>query len=262
MSGTWKAAGIAKELEQRIRAGTYVPGERLPSVAEIADEFGVARNTANSAVKMLAREKFVISDGSRGTLVLDWRTPRQVRRQRAVYEDDFGFYFDPVAKDWVRATPKSRVTWEKVSDEIADILEIPYGADVLIREMVTGQEVEIGPGRKQVNPKQVCSTTVPADIAREHDLGREETGPGGVLFRLRDAYGRLKFTDTLFARMATPREAELLQLGGAEIPLLVSVTKVIAKVDGRDRVVAANNIRMDGRSMAIEHNLRSGTPAK
>jgi GntR family transcriptional regulator len=256
-----KATDIAQELERRIRSGDYAPGERLPTVAAIAEEFATAHNTAHAAIRTLARKGMVTSVRSYGTVVQDWRRPRQIRRARAVHKDEHGFYFDQVAKTWVRATPKSRVTWEPVSDEIADLLGIEYDAEVLIREMVTGEQVQVSPGRTQVNPKQICSTTVPADIAREHDLGRENTGTGGVLFRLEEAYDRLSFSDTTFTRLTTKREAELLQLGGEDIWLLVSVTKVTANVGGQSRVVAVNNVRMDGRAWAIEHNLRTTASA-
>ncbi len=264
MSAAKKANTVAEELERRIRAGEYAPGEKLPTVAELSEQFGTAKNTAHTAIRTLVRKGMAVTYSSVGTLVLDWRRPRQIRRARAVYKDDEGFYFDEVAKPWVRVTPKSRVTWEPVEDEIADHLGIPYGSEVLIREVAIGERVEIAPGRTQVNPKQVCSTTVPADIAREHDLGRDDTGPGGILCRLEEVYGKgkLRFTDVTYARLPSEREVEILQLGGRDVVILVNLVKVTAPVDGSQRVVAINNTRMDGRHWSIEHELRYTSSAK
>lgn len=265
MSAAKKSNQVAEELERRIRAGVYAPGEKLPTVAELAEEFQTAKNTAHTAIRTLVRKGMAVTYTSVGTLVLDWRRPRQIRRARAVYKDDEGFYFDEVAKPWVRVTPKSRVSWETVENEVADHFGIPYGSEVLVREIAIGEQVEIAPGRMQVNPKQVCSTTVPADIAREYDLGREDTGKGGVLCRLEEAFkedGRVRFTDVTYARLPTDHEVEVLQLGGRDVVILVNLVKMTATVDGVPRVVAINNTRMDGRHWSIEHELRVTSSAK
>jgi DNA-binding transcriptional regulator YhcF (GntR family) len=44
---------VADELLARIDAGTYAVGDRLPTVRQITEEFGVAQNTAHATVKLL-----------------------------------------------------------------------------------------------------------------------------------------------------------------------------------------------------------------
>lgn len=44
---------IADHLENRIRAGVYAPGERVPSVLGVAEEYKVAMATAQKALKGL-----------------------------------------------------------------------------------------------------------------------------------------------------------------------------------------------------------------
>lgn len=44
---------ITDQLEERIRAGVYAPGERVPSVLGVAEEYKVAVATAQKALKGL-----------------------------------------------------------------------------------------------------------------------------------------------------------------------------------------------------------------
>lgn len=251
MSKSVKASDVAADLERRIRAGEFAAHERLPTVAALAVEYATAQNTAHTAVKALARKGLVTSVRSYGTVVRDWRRPRQVRRRRAVYRDEQGFYFDPLAKDW-KATGPSRIAWEPAEDYVAELLGIDIGDEVLVRERVSGDEVELSPGRRHITPQQVCSTTVPADIARQLGLDAEDTGPGGVLCRVEEAFGPVSFDDVTYVRFPTKAEVEQLQLGGDTPILGIAVTLV----DTSGRVVACNDYRMDGRRWMISHPLK------
>ncbi|SIO87624.1 winged helix-turn-helix domain-containing protein [Nocardiopsis sp. JB363] len=44
---------ITDQLEERIRAGVYAPGERVPSIAEVAEEYQVSTSTAQKAFRGL-----------------------------------------------------------------------------------------------------------------------------------------------------------------------------------------------------------------
>lgn len=47
---------VAAILRERIEAGTYRPGLRLPSINDLVGEFGVARTTAGKALRLLVDE--------------------------------------------------------------------------------------------------------------------------------------------------------------------------------------------------------------
>jgi DNA-binding transcriptional MocR family regulator len=82
MVGQGRAQVIAREFEQRIRAGALSAGGRLPSVRALAGELGVDPGTAAAAYRLLRERGFVISDGRRGTLVAAQLEPRQSRVNR------------------------------------------------------------------------------------------------------------------------------------------------------------------------------------
>jgi DNA-binding GntR family transcriptional regulator len=50
---------VEDDLRRRCRAGEWQPGERLPPVAELAQHYGVARNTITKALRRLADDDLV-----------------------------------------------------------------------------------------------------------------------------------------------------------------------------------------------------------
>lgn len=66
---TWRL--IAEELRREIISGAQAPGARLPSEGELAERFGVHRNTVRQAVAALAAEHLVVSRRGSGTFVAE-----------------------------------------------------------------------------------------------------------------------------------------------------------------------------------------------
>jgi DNA-binding GntR family transcriptional regulator len=62
---------VADQLRQAITSGTYAPGDKLPSARALAREFGIAPNTAASAVDQLRGEGLIASWQGRGVYVLE-----------------------------------------------------------------------------------------------------------------------------------------------------------------------------------------------
>jgi len=66
---TWRL--IAEELRQEIVDGVRPPGAKLPPEGELAERFGVHRNTVRQAVANLAAERLVVSRRGSGTFVAE-----------------------------------------------------------------------------------------------------------------------------------------------------------------------------------------------
>jgi GntR family transcriptional regulator len=58
---------LARQLRDRIRAGEYAPGERLPSITALVQETGLAVNTVRHAIAVLADEGYAVVVPGRGT---------------------------------------------------------------------------------------------------------------------------------------------------------------------------------------------------
>lgn len=61
---------IAAILTARINDGTYPPRRRIPSEAQIVDEFGVSRPTARAAVQLLVERGLVVTVRGKGSYVV------------------------------------------------------------------------------------------------------------------------------------------------------------------------------------------------
>ncbi|MFG2129004.1 winged helix-turn-helix domain-containing protein [Streptomyces sp. NPDC048751] len=64
---------VAEELRTRIRSGVLRPGERMPTQAKLADEFGVERGAVRQALRILQAEHLLtnVSKGSPATVAPD-----------------------------------------------------------------------------------------------------------------------------------------------------------------------------------------------
>jgi DNA-binding transcriptional MocR family regulator len=67
--------GIAGAFGRAIRAGTLAPGDRLPTVRDVATDLGVSPATVSAAWQALRRTGLVVSRGRAGTFVRDEPTP-------------------------------------------------------------------------------------------------------------------------------------------------------------------------------------------
>ena len=65
---------VVSLLDERIRSGYYRSGQRLPSEAELADEFGVSRNTVRTALTRLATAGLIQRKHGSGTYVRQMET--------------------------------------------------------------------------------------------------------------------------------------------------------------------------------------------
>ena len=62
---------IAADLRAKIQVGELRPGEQVPSANQLAEQFGVNRNTALRALRLLADEGLVTMEQGWGTFVAE-----------------------------------------------------------------------------------------------------------------------------------------------------------------------------------------------
>lgn len=76
---------IAADLRRSIERGDLEPGATLPTIAQLAEQYGVAKGTANTAITTLANEGLVSAGRGRGATVRDRRPVRiPLSRYRSV----------------------------------------------------------------------------------------------------------------------------------------------------------------------------------
>jgi GntR family transcriptional regulator len=62
---------VAAALRDEIASGTPAPGDRLPSIRQLADRFKVAPMTAQNAIEVLRSEGLIYTSPGRGSFVRD-----------------------------------------------------------------------------------------------------------------------------------------------------------------------------------------------
>lgn len=85
-----KADGVLDRLGTQILAGRFAPGQRLPTEAELGQQFGVSRPSLREGLKALTRKGLVESRTRRGTIVLG---------------KDYWDVLDPDVLRWMAAAP-------------------------------------------------------------------------------------------------------------------------------------------------------------
>jgi DNA-binding GntR family transcriptional regulator len=62
---------LAQAIRDRVASGDLAPGERLPSVLALADEFDVAPVTVQKALRILKSEGLVVAYQGHGTFIAE-----------------------------------------------------------------------------------------------------------------------------------------------------------------------------------------------
>lgn len=58
---------VTADLRRRLEAGEWEPGEALPTVSELAGEYGVSRATVSKSIKVLTAEGLLVTRERWGT---------------------------------------------------------------------------------------------------------------------------------------------------------------------------------------------------
>jgi len=220
---------IADLLRAAIRSGELGPGSRVPSEQELIDAHGVARGTIRQAVRLLASEGLVEVQHGRGAFVRDRPPVRRLGHDRFAREKreqgKAGYLADLESQGREPGVEVIEVGQSKASEEVAMLLGIKPGADVLVR-----RRRYLADGM----PMQTASSYIPWELADGTRMTQADTGPGGIYARLEEAGHRLKrFTEDVAARMPTEEEGRTLQLG-AGVPV---IRLVRTAYDSDDRAV-------------------------
>jgi GntR family phosphonate transport system transcriptional regulator len=196
---------IASQVQQAINTGTYAPGGRLPTEAELSQHFGVNRHTVRRALEELSRAGLVRVEQGRGSFVA---------------EDVIEYAVEPRTRfsEWIRKQnkePSGRVLQLKETAATAQVavgLGIRQGARVVLMERL---------GFADDRPVSLTTHHFPA--SRFRGLLDALHGTSSITEALR-AVGvsdYLRQTSRVSARLPSAEEAELLRMPRNR-PVLVS----------------------------------------
>lgn len=216
MAPKWRE--LADRLAQQIKAGEYLPGEQLPQIRELVDAGEGSKATVSQAYKALETEGLVTMTRGHGTVVRH-QTPLKrlgiYRYDKAKWRDadEVAFIADRVAsgRAYRRNEQTQTVSRVEAPAEVAQALGLAAGAQVYARaRLVKEGEQPTHTLTSYYRPEHVEGT-------RLVDPTPGPAGRGGGFRVLYDAgYEIDHMKESLFARVATPEEAKLLQLPAGE----------------------------------------------
>lgn len=205
---------IAAELRDAIKRGELTGGQRLGSEAEIGATYGASRTTVRAALSALAHEGLISSEPGRGWFVRE-RQPMTYFASRAERADrprsETDAYVDEVRAAGRVPSQEFSMSIEPAPSDIATRLAIAEG-DLAVRRRCM-RYIDGQPWSDQVS-------WYPIDVARESGIDvPHDIAEGTVRAMAKAGHVEIGYIDELSARMPTPDEARLLNLGPGD-PIL------------------------------------------
>lgn len=220
---------VAEEIRQKIADGTYSPGDELPSIEKLMEQYDVSRTTVRAALKLLTDDGLL--NPGRGRRRTTVRDSRRIRVSFSRYDSVMqpggpnGPWETACAEQGLDGEMKTVTvdTHRPIGRDDAALLGVEPGSDVTyrLRHACIGDEV-----------LQVQQAWYPAGIALQAGLGIPSKIRGGVYGALTAAGLRpAEVDETIRGRMPTKEEANLMRTGTG-VPLL-TVERVTRGADGQ-----------------------------
>jgi DNA-binding GntR family transcriptional regulator len=220
-------ARIAAHYEELITSGQLQPGELLPSIKTLSQEWSVSTATAEKALRKLRTDGLVRGIHGIGTEVIDRPAPMSSGAQR---------------QDRGRRSGSSWGAGERSDSHEAAV--VPAPADV-------AQVLDIVPGSDVIRRRRVyrdrhgivahSTSWIPAQYGKlVPQLAESERLSGGTSIQLiAQATGRpiTRRIDMASARILTSADAELLELDPSNPPVEPVVVMTAKFIDSGDRIV-------------------------
>ncbi|WP_047468350.1 GntR family transcriptional regulator [Streptomyces sp. M10] len=216
---------IADDLRQQITTGRILPSERLPSEADLADQYKVSTVTLRRALAVLQGEGLVEKIHGKGNFA---RRPHR----KISYVGGWG-----TLVPWTAAEPALRVTVRsntvQAQAPLTTLLKVPAGSPIVETTCIS---------HEGESPRGLARIYMPRDLV-----------PAGVLdgdSTCRDAVSRfavltpppVALREAVCARPPTPDEVSALRIGHASVVL--SITRIATDFAGR--VVEATLLAFPG----------------
>ncbi|MDT0545614.1 GntR family transcriptional regulator [Streptomyces lonegramiae] len=240
------ARQIADDLRARIESGDLQPGDRLPGEPSLVRTYGVAKMTANQALKILVTEGLAYARPGSGTYVREFRPIRRVandRLSKARWASGHSIWAADV--DRRPLATDVQVYEAEAPHQIGRLLNLEPGAPVLVRSRKYAVEDR---------PVQIATSYLPADLVRGTAITEPNPGPGGIYARLAELGAEpVNFAEELRARMPSEEERAALNLA-AGTPVL-EICRTAFTED--ERPVEVNQMLLDAGSYVLEYRLSS-----
>ncbi|MEU9127217.1 GntR family transcriptional regulator [Kitasatospora sp. NPDC048540] len=210
---------IADELRARILDGGVVAGERLPSISELAEEFGYSGGVAQRAYGILIEENLVVARPGAGYFVQSQEAPQVLVRHQRVRPGQGSPVRVMLVEQGMDASRRSESATARADAVVAERLGIAAGEPV-----VHTAYVHLADGV----PVQLTDSWEPMAVTGNSLIVLPEAGPhGGIGVADRMAVIGIEVglpVERVSARQATRQEAQRLAVQPGAVVLAVERT--------------------------------------
>lgn len=215
MSGKVGYAEIATHYRRLISDGTLVPGEPMPTMKNVCDQFGVAIATANRAFQILKSERLTVGKPGVGTVVAE--RPR-VATTAAARLKRIGRTGDPYG--YKEKSIKHTAALRSADAAVADALHIELHDEIVLRTRVFVRDNT--PTIAALSCIHVRALTAVPELLSTEPMGRfwQE------IYTERTGRTVTKSPERRTARLASQNELDLLEVRVPEdvpVPVLILV---------------------------------------
>ncbi|AEH07639.1 MULTISPECIES: GntR family transcriptional regulator [Protofrankia] len=239
---------IAASLRDKIEAGEYPPGSRLPPHRELARTFNAAQETIRRAIAQLQAEGLVETRGQHGTFVQTRPSVRRIttdfyRRRPPGSTESTSPFARSAAASGGRASWDHQTTRETADEQVAERLAIQPGEPVIVTRYLY---------RYDGTPIQTAVSWEPAALTAGTPIELPEEGAAiGVVARF-DLIGQRidSVEEEIVSRLPTADEGKAL-----ELPPGVSVLAMKRTYRVGDKPVETADIVMAGHRSILSYRL-------
>ncbi len=199
---------IAATFRNRVMTGELRPGDRLPTENDLADQFGVARQTVRAGLGVLVTEGLIVARRPRGYFVRE--------REHMIYRPQQKSRPRPAVPEMDRFSEQIVASGRRPSYSI-EVALIQAGADLAERLTVGVDDTVVARRRvRYINgePTNINDSHFPVDLVRDSEIMLPAYLPRGtdaVLAEL--GHPQHRAIDEIIVRMPTPAEIHRLALG-------------------------------------------------
>ncbi|MGW3007484.1 GntR family transcriptional regulator [Streptomyces sp. NPDC001219] len=215
MSKQPKYRQVADALRREIDSGTYAPGARLPSESDLMKRFDASRNTVRNGLSLLVSQGLVSSSQGLGYEVRSHEVFKlnASRFENLSFPQNGDAYSTDVTNAGRRPHQTFRVEMAPASTDVAERLKIGVASTTVLR--FCHRYVDDVPWSTQATWYPGWLTEQSPRLAEPGDI--EE---GTTRYLASHGIEQVGYFDEIAARMPTPEEARLLEIG-AGVPVLL-----------------------------------------
>ncbi|MFJ9962923.1 GntR family transcriptional regulator [Streptomyces avermitilis] len=206
---------VADALRREIDNGTFAPGARLPSENDLQQRFDASRNTVRNGLSLLVSEGLISSSQGLGYEVKSHEIfeLNASRFENLDFPQNGDAYSTDVTNAGRRPHQTFRVEMLPASKEVAERLKIPVGAKAVLR--FCHRYVDDVPWSTQATYYPSWLVDESPRLAEPGDIDE-----GTTRYLASRGIEQVGYFDEIAARMPTPEEARLLEIG-AGVPVML-----------------------------------------